>query len=264
MSESRVRENRTHGLKGGRWRRCRPRRDGTRTDGKPRTEPVRPAGQPASGLPHSKMAGGGRRWGGPTERETERPGGAGEPGASAEPPLGEGGRAWDRPRLRPRPPNLGRRAVNVVNLWRRSAVSGRGCGLLPTGGGWAASRPSAWRSWLRPSAIGAAGRRTKLASVAGVPRDTVSGIQTGRARLRGRAVGSVLRSLDIPEWQLGELFGDVLRGTPYQHCSTFESRPGVGLSGYIDLLRSFSDDGLLEEVGHERATMASNHVLGCS
>ena len=148
-------------------------------------------------------------------------------------------------------PIWGRRAVNVVNLWRRSAVLGRGCGLLPTGGG---GRRAAER--LAELVASERYRRRwtqdKLASVAGVSRDTVSGIETGRARLRGRAVGGVLRSLDIPEWQLGELYGDVLRGTPYQHCSTFESRPGVGLSGYIDLLRSFSDDGLLEEVGHDR------------
>jgi transcriptional regulator with XRE-family HTH domain len=91
----------------------------------------------------------------------------------------------------------------------------------------------------------------ELALKAGISRDTLSGIETGRARLGGRAVGSVLQLLDISEGQLGEIYGDSLGGTRYQHCLSVESRSGFGLSGYIYHLQTLSDDGLLEEVGHD-------------
>jgi transcriptional regulator with XRE-family HTH domain len=106
----------------------------------------------------------------------------------------------------------------------------------------------------------------QLASVAGVSRDTVSGIETGRARLGGEAVGSVLRSLDIAEGQLGEIYGDALRGTRYQHCLMVEPSLGVGLSRYIEFLGSLTEAGLLEEVVHDRRSshrMAYLDALEC-
>jgi hypothetical protein len=51
MSESRVRENRMHGLTGGRWRSGRPAETGEKPEGQ-RPVPSQ-VNRPASGLPHS-------------------------------------------------------------------------------------------------------------------------------------------------------------------------------------------------------------------
>jgi transcriptional regulator with XRE-family HTH domain len=92
----------------------------------------------------------------------------------------------------------------------------------------------------------------QLAAKAGVSRDTLSELERGRPRLNGRAVGKVMQSLEIAEGRLVEIYGDALNGTAYQHCLSSTRSPGPRLSDYADGLGSLSDNGLLDEVAHDR------------